>query len=45
MKEKTRMTKDYDPLHDKRSHFGDTRIIRHAYGEGRGYFPLALRAQ
>lgn len=35
----------YNPPHDKGSHFGDTRIIRHAYGEGKEYVPLALRAQ
>lgn len=35
----------YNPPHDQGSHFGDTRIIRHAYGEGREYVPLALRSQ
>ncbi|GAA4715181.1 N-methyl-L-tryptophan oxidase [Brevibacillus fulvus] len=35
----------YDPPHGYGSHHGDTRIIRHAYGEGREYVPLALRAQ
>lgn len=35
----------FDPPHDQGSHFGDTRIIRHAYGEGRDYVPLALRSQ
>lgn len=35
----------YDPPHTMGSHHGDTRIIRHAYGEGRGYVPLVLRAQ
>ncbi|WP_029268197.1 N-methyl-L-tryptophan oxidase [Virgibacillus alimentarius] len=35
----------FDPPHDQGSHFGETRIIRHAYGEGREYVPLALRAQ
>ena len=34
-----------DPPHTQGSHHGDTRIIRHAYGEGREYVPLALRAQ
>ncbi|WP_123039293.1 N-methyl-L-tryptophan oxidase [Cohnella candidum] len=34
-----------DPPHDKGTHHGETRIIRHAYGEGREYTPLALRAQ
>lgn len=35
----------YDPPHTNGSHHGDTRIIRHAYGEGREYVPFALRAQ
>ncbi|MCK9906215.1 FAD-dependent oxidoreductase, partial [Frankia sp. Cpl3] len=35
----------FDPPHVNGSHHGDTRIIRHAYGEGREYVPLALRAQ
>lgn len=34
-----------DPPHSFGSHHGDTRIIRHAYGEGRQYVPLALGAQ
>ncbi|MFC0469486.1 N-methyl-L-tryptophan oxidase [Halalkalibacter kiskunsagensis] len=34
-----------DPPHAFGSHHGETRIIRHAYGEGSGYVPLALRAQ
>ena len=29
----------FDPPHDKGSHFGKTRIILHAYGEGRRYVP------
>ncbi|RLM10297.1 N-methyltryptophan oxidase [Gibbsiella quercinecans] len=33
------------PPHRNGSHHGDTRIIRHAYGEGAKYVPLALRAQ
>ncbi|WP_410016582.1 N-methyl-L-tryptophan oxidase [Sodalis sp. C49] len=33
------------PPHRGGSHHGDTRIIRHAYGEGKKYVPLALRAQ
>lgn len=32
----------YDPPHDQGSHYGDTRIIRHAYGEGREYVFLCL---
>lgn len=35
----------YDPPHHRGSHGGETRIIRHAYGEGREYVPLALRSQ
>lgn len=41
---KTLLVDAFDPPHDKGSHHGDTRIIRHAYGEGRQYVPLALRA-
>ncbi len=33
------------PPHQSGSHHGDTRIIRHAYGEGEKYVPLVLRAQ
>ncbi|MFW0766585.1 N-methyl-L-tryptophan oxidase [Trabulsiella odontotermitis] len=33
------------PPHDQGSHHGDTRLIRHAYGEGEKYVPLVLRAQ
>lgn len=35
----------FDPPHTQGTHHGETRIIRHAYGEGEGYVPLALRAQ
>ncbi|MGN7470706.1 N-methyl-L-tryptophan oxidase [Brevibacillus sp. SAFN-007a] len=35
----------FDPPHTMGSHHGDTRIIRHAYGEGKQYVPFALRAQ
>lgn len=35
----------YDPPHTFGSHHGDTRMIRHAYGEGSKYVPLVLRAQ
>lgn len=35
----------FDPPHTFGSHHGDTRMIRHAYGEGGKYVPLALRAQ
>ncbi|MFJ7978022.1 N-methyl-L-tryptophan oxidase [Peribacillus sp. NPDC096379] len=42
---KTLLVDAYDPPHTEGSHHGDTRIIRHAYGEGREYVPFALRAQ
>ncbi|GAA0330975.1 N-methyl-L-tryptophan oxidase [Bacillus carboniphilus] len=42
---KTLLIDAFDPPHNQGSHHGDTRIIRHAYGEGRFYVPLALRAQ
>ncbi|UKS57329.1 N-methyl-L-tryptophan oxidase [Exiguobacterium acetylicum] len=35
----------HNPPHDQASHHGETRIIRHAYGEGEAYVPLALTAQ
>lgn len=35
----------YEPPHSEGSHHGQTRIIRHAYGEGAVYVPLVLRAQ
>lgn len=35
----------FDPPHNKGSHHGDTRMIRHAYGEGRQYVSLVKRAQ
>ncbi len=35
----------FDPPHSSASHHGETRIIRHAYGEGEEYVPLALKAQ
>lgn len=35
----------HNPPHEKGSHHGETRIIRHAYGEGSHYVPLVLRAQ
>jgi N-methyl-L-tryptophan oxidase len=34
-----------NPPHGNGTHHGETRIIRHAYGEGREYTPMALRAQ
>ena len=42
---KTLLIDSHDPPHAQGSHHGDTRIIRHAYGEGREYVPLALRSQ
>lgn len=38
------MLDSFNPPHDRGAHHGDTRIIRHAYGEGESYVPLALRA-
>ncbi|RNB92395.1 N-methyl-L-tryptophan oxidase [Brevibacillus fluminis] len=42
---RTLLIDSFDPPHSLGSHHGDTRIIRHAYGEGKQYVPLALRAQ
>jgi len=33
------------PPHQQGAHHGETRLIRHAYGEGEHYVPLILRAQ
>lgn len=33
------------PPHDEASHHGETRLIRHAYGNGFSYVPMVLRAQ
>jgi len=33
------------PPHQQGRHHGETRLIRHAYGEGARYVPLVLRAQ
>lgn len=41
----TLMIDAFDPPHANGSHSGDTRLIRHACGEGYDYVPLALRAQ
>jgi monomeric sarcosine oxidase len=41
----TLMIDAFDPPHVFGSHHGDTRIIRHAYAEGKEYVPLLLRAQ
>lgn len=42
---RTLLLDSFNPPHNKGSHHGDTRIIRHAYGEGEDYVPLALKAQ
>ncbi|MCM2535476.1 N-methyl-L-tryptophan oxidase [Neobacillus pocheonensis] len=42
---KTLLLDRNNPPHDLGSHHGETRIIRHAYGEGKQYVPLVLRAQ
>ncbi|EHH3807542.1 N-methyl-L-tryptophan oxidase, partial [Salmonella enterica subsp. enterica serovar Enteritidis] len=42
---KVLMTDAHMPPHQQGSHHGDTRLIRHAYGEGEKYVPLMLRAQ
>lgn len=42
---KTVLIDAFDPPHHHGSHHGDTRIIRHAYGEGRQYVTLVKRAQ
>ena len=39
------MIDSHDPPHAHGSHGGDTRLIRHAVGEGLEYIPLALRSQ
>lgn len=39
------MTDSHLPPHADGSHHGDTRLIRHAYGEGEKYVPMVLRAQ
>src|SRR5699024_8214128 len=42
---RTLMIDAFDPPHENGSHSGDTRIIRHACGEGPEYAPLGLRSQ
>jgi N-methyl-L-tryptophan oxidase len=44
-KVKTLLIDAFDPPHNHGSHHGDTRLIRHAYGEGRQYVTLVKRAQ
>lgn len=39
------MTDAHQPPHQQGSHHGTTRLMRHAYGEGAKYVPLAMRAQ
>ena len=39
------MTDSAHPPHQQGSHHGETRLMRHAYGEGEKYVPLVLRAQ
>lgn len=39
------MIDSHQPPHQEGSHHGNTRLIRHAYGEGERYVPLVLRAQ
>ena len=41
---RTLLLDSFEPPHGNGSHHGDTRIIRHAYGESRQYVPLALSA-
>src|SRR5699024_12824126 len=36
---------EFEPPHHQGSNHGDTRIIRHAYGEGEEYVSFALKAQ
>lgn len=43
--QKVLMIDAFDPPHDQGSHNGDTRLIRHAVGEGPEYVPMAQRAQ
>ena len=42
---KTLLLDANNPPHSYGSHHGETRIIRHAYGEGRKYVPLTKRSQ
>lgn len=43
--QKVLLLDSFAPPHNKGSHHGETRIIRHAYGEGREYISLALKSQ
>lgn len=42
---KVLMIDDGHPPHDQGSHHGETRLMRHAYGEAEFYVPMVLRAQ
>lgn len=42
---KTLLIDSFDPPHNRGSHHGDTRIIRYAYGEGKEYVPMILKAK
>ncbi|WAJ28481.1 N-methyl-L-tryptophan oxidase [Antarcticirhabdus aurantiaca] len=42
---KVLMVDNGHPPHDLGSHHGQTRLMRHAYGEGEKYVPTVLRAQ
>lgn len=42
---KTLLIDAFDPPHNQGSHHGETRMIRHAYGEGKAYVNLVKRAQ
>lgn len=35
----------FDFVHDRGAHSGQTRIFRHAYAEGAGYIPMVMRAE
>jgi len=39
------LVNSHNPSHTEGSHHGETRLIRHAYGEGEKYVPIALRSQ
>lgn len=42
---KVLMIDSFHPPHQEGAHHGNTRLMRHAYGEGEKYVPLLLRAQ
>jgi N-methyl-L-tryptophan oxidase len=42
--ERALVLEQFEHVHDRGSHSGQTRIIRHAYAEGPDYIPLVLRA-